>query len=130
MKNRWRAKRTIEASGETVFQVGRKDRHGNVNVMVEGNSQYRNTGTSVAHKLQEQINRAVTMRPCRIIDPATVPCPQLTGVKLQRAIAAKLLTKHGFKTDFLRAMQSRSRRMPLTPAECAAVVRSCARYKK
>ena len=123
--SRWHSNRVVEASDETVQQVGRKDRHGNVKVMAEGNSGYANTAERVASKFQEKINRALSMRPCRIIDPSTIPCPQLTGIKLQRAIAKQKLEKHGFKTDFLRAMSSRSKRMPLTPADCAAVIRIC-----
>ena len=123
--SRWHAKRVVEASDETVQQVGRKDRHGNVKVMVEGNSGYANTAERIAGKLQDTITRALTMKPCRIIDPSTVYCPPLTGIKLQRAIAKKKLVKHGFKTDFLRAMSSRSKRMPLTPAECKAVISIC-----
>lgn len=123
--SRWHANRVVEASDETVVQVGRKDRHGNVKVMAVGNSGHYNTAANVARNLQHTINRALHMRPCRIIDPSTIPCPQLTGLKLQRAIAKQKLAKHGFKTDFLRAMSSRSKRMPLTPAECAAVIRIC-----
>ena len=70
--SRWHSKRVVEASDETVAQVGRKDRHGNVNVMVEGNSGYANTAERIAGKFHEKITRALTMKPCRIIDPSNL----------------------------------------------------------
>jgi hypothetical protein len=127
---RYHQRQLERATYDQLNQIGKMDHKRVAKVQVIGNSGFYNAAELVAIKLQESIDKAMSMKQCRQVDPATIPCPQLTGIDLKRAIAKKTIMRYMKRGEFMTRMFHRMKYFPLTEAECDGVARAAATFRE
>jgi superfamily II DNA or RNA helicase len=94
-----------------------------VTAVAPGGSHFYHPKEALRKYVNEALKSALNIKPVKSIDPSTITQVTATSIEQKRFLAAKYARQYGARDGFLRNIHYKSKKWPLSEAQCDAAIR-------